>query len=394
MKITGYELFPVPPREMFLKIETDEGIVGWGEPVLEGRVDATYAAVTDLMNYLMGKDPRDIERHFQRMLKGGFYRGGAILYSAISGIDQALWDILGKSLNVPVYTLLGGAVRDRVRFYCHLNTKTVHNAQTQIPLKQELEELREITQLQIDRGLTAFKFCPSDALEHIDTPTEVKKIVARVEAVREHIGDDRHLMLDFHGRFSLAMSRKLLPLLEPYNLLFVEEPVLPEYTKHFELIVQSTPIPIATGERLFLRQEFQDVLRTGLAVAQPDISHAGGISELRRIAAFAETYNVSMAPHSPLGPINLASSLQLDFATPNFLIQEQVIGLGNGSTAANNYKFVDYGDFNVKDGFIELMKKPGLGIDVDEEAVRERSKSGQRWTAPEWTHRDGSLAEW
>ncbi|MEY3101219.1 MAG: hypothetical protein RL435_365, partial [Actinomycetota bacterium] len=295
MKITGYELFPVPPREMFLKIETDEGIVGWGEPVLEGRVDATYAAVTDLMNYLMGKDPRDIERHFQRMLKGGFYRGGAILYSAISGIDQALWDILGKSLNVPVYTLLGGAVRDRVRFYGHLNTKTVHNAQTQIPLKQELEELREITQLQIDRGLTAFKFCPSDALEHIDTPTEVKKIVARVEAVREHIGDDRHLMLDFHGRFSLAMSRKLLPLLEPYNLLFVEEPVLPEYTKHFELIVQSTPIPIATGERLFLRQEFQDVLRTGLAVAQPDISHAGGISELRRIAAFAETYNVSMA---------------------------------------------------------------------------------------------------
>lgn len=394
MKITGYELFPAPPRELFLKIETDEGIVGWGEPVLEGKTETTATCVRELMEYLVGKDPWQIERHWQRMLKGGFYRGGAIAFSAISGIDQALWDILGKSLNVPVHTLLGGAVRDRVRIYGHIGGKTPHDAQTQISLAQEIEELKESAQIQMDRGLTAFKFCPADALEPVDTAQEVKKIVARVEAVREYIGDQRDLCLDFHGRFSLAMSRKLLPLLEPYHLLFVEEPVLPEYTKHFGLIVESTSIPIATGERLFLRTEFQDVLQTGLAVAQPDISHAGGISELRRIAAMAETYNVNMAPHSPLGPINLAASLQLDFATPNFLIQEQVLGLGNGGNSANTYKFVDYGDFNVKDGFVELMTKPGLGIDVDEEAVRAMGSNVKSWRAPEWTHIDGSLAEW
>lgn len=394
MKITGYKLFPAPPRELFLKIETDEGIVGWGEPVLEGKTDTAAACVVELMEYLVGKDPLQIERHWQRMLKGGFYRGGAIAFSAISGIDQALWDILGKSLGVPVHQLLGGAVRDRVRIYGHLNTKTPHQAQTQIPLKQEIEELREITQLQMDRGLTAFKFCPSDALEPIDNLKEVNKIVARVAAVREHIGDERDLMLDFHGRFSLANARRLLPLLEPFNLLFVEEPVLPEYTKHFGLIVESTPIPIATGERLFLRADFQDVLRTGLAVAQPDISHAGGISELRRIAAMAETYNVFMAPHSPLGPINLAASLQLDFATPNFLIQEQVLGLGNPGTESNTHKFVDYGDFKVKDGYVELMTKPGLGIEVDEEAVAYVAANTKPWRAPEWTSRDGALAEW
>lgn len=394
MKITGYQLFPAPPRELFLKIETDEGIVGWGEPVLEGKTDTTAACVKELMEYLIGKDPLQIERHWQRMLKGGFYRGGAIVFSAISGIDQALWDILGKSLNVPVYTLLGGAVRDRVRIYGHIGGKTPHDAQTQISLKQEIEELKESAQIQIDRGLTAFKFCPCDALEPIDTLHEVNKIVARVEAVREHIGEHCDLMLDFHGRFSLANTRRLLPLLEPYNLLFVEEPVLPEYTKHFQLIVESTPIPIATGERLFLRTDFQDVLRTGLAVAQPDISHAGGISELRRIAAMAETYNVFMAPHSPLGPINLAASLQLDFATPNFLIQEQVLGLGNPGTVDNRYKFVDYGDYNVKDGYVELMKKPGLGIDVDEDAVRHVAENTKPWRAPEWTGKDGALAEW
>ena len=394
MKITGYKLFPAPPRELFLKIETDEGIVGWGEPVLEGKTDTAAACVVELMEYLVGKDPLQIERHWQRMLKGGFYRGGAIAFSAISGIDQALWDILGKSLGVPVHQLLGGAVRDRVRIYGHLNTKTPHEAQTQIPLKQEIEELREITQLQMDRGLTAFKFCPSDALEPIDNLKEVNKIVARVAAVREHIGDERDLMLDFHGRFSLANARRLLPLLEPFNLLFVEEPVLPEYTKHFGLIVESTPIPIATGERLFLRTDFQDVLRTGLAVAQPDISHAGGISELRRIAAMAETYNVFMAPHSPLGPINLAASLQLDFATPNFLVQEQILGLGKGNDGDLMKYIADFSVFDAPDGYIELMTKPGLGIEVDEKAVREASVKGHRGRAPEWHHKDGSFAEW
>lgn len=394
MKITGYELFLVPPRWLFLKIETDEGIVGWGEPVLEAKAETTATCVSEMMDYLMGRDPRTIERHWQRLMKGGFYRGGGVINSAASGIDQALWDILGKSLNVPVYQLLGGAVRDRVRIYGHINGKTEHNAQTQLSLAQELDELREIAQIQMDRGLTALKFCPADALEHVDTPEELKKIVARVEAVREFVGDKIDICLDFHGRFSLAMSRRVFPLLEPYNLMFIEEPVLPEYSHKFREIVQSTSIPIATGERLFSRIEFQDVLQSGIAIAQPDISHAGGISDVRRIAAMAEVNDVSMAPHSPLGPIALAASVQLDFATPNFLIQEQILGLGNGSNGELMKYLLDYSVFDVRDGYIELMKNPGLGIEVDEKAVRDIAKTGHRWRVPEWKHIDGSFAEW
>jgi galactonate dehydratase len=242
--------------------------------------------------------------------------------------------------------------------------------------------------------LKAIKFTPSDSLEHIDTPTEVKNIVKRVETVRELVGDDIDIAIDLHGRFSLAMARKLFPLLEPYNLMFIEEPVLPEFTEHFDLIVRSTSTPIATGERLFSRGDFKDVLRSGIAVAQPDLSHAGGISECRRIAAMAETYDVSMAPHCPLGPIALAACLQLDFATPNFLVQEQILGLGKGNDGDLMKYIADFSVFDAPDGYIELMTKPGLGIEVDEKAVREASVKGHRGRAPEWHHRDGSFAEW
>ena len=176
--------------------------------------------------------------------------------------------------------------------------------------------------------------------------------------------------------------------------MFIEEPVLPEYTEHFDLIVRSTSTPIATGERLFSRQEFANVLRSGIAVAQPDVSHAGGISETRRIASMAETYNVDIAPHCPLGPIALASCLQVDFATPNFQIQEQILGLGHGNNGALMKYLVDYSPLEAKNGYIELMTKPGLGIEVDEAAVREAAEVGHRWRGPEWVHRDGSLAEW
>ena len=260
--------------------------------------------------------------------------------------------------------------------------------------KKEVEEVLANVQIQLDRGLTALKWCPADALEHIDTAAELKNIVARVEAVRNYVGDDIDLCLDFHGRFSMAMSRRVFPLLEPYNLMFIEEPVLPEYTDHFGLVVQSTSIPIATGERLFSRGDFKDVLRSGIAVAQPDLSHAGGISETRRIAAMAETYDVSMAPHCPLGPIALAACLQLDFATPNFLVQEQILGLGKGNDGDLMKYIADFSVFDAPDGYIELMTKPGLGIEVDEKAVREASVKGHRGRAPEWHHKDGSFAEW
>jgi galactonate dehydratase len=347
-----------------------------------------------MMDHIMGRDPMQIERHWQRMMKGGFYRGGSILNSAVAGIDQALWDITGKKLGVPVHQLLGGAVRDRVKIYGHVGAKVERDKFGKIPLKEELKVVSENVQKQLSRGLKAIKFTPADSLEHIDTATELKNIVKRVETVRELVGDEIDICLDFHGRFSMAMSRRVFPLLEPYNLMFIEEPVLPEYTDHFGLVVQSTSIPIATGERLFSRGEFKDVLRSGIAVAQPDLSHAAGISETRRIAAMAETYNVDIAPHCPLGPIALAACLQIDFATPNFLIQEQVLGLGKGNDGPLMKYLVDFSVFDAPNGYIELMTKPGLGIEVDEKAVREASVNGHRFRGPEWHHRDGSFAEW
>ena len=394
LKVTKFELFFVAHRWLFLKIETDEGITGWGEPVLEGKALTVATAVDELMDHVIGKDPFQIERHWQRMMKGGFYRGGSILNSAVAGIDQALWDITGKKLGVPVHQLLGGAVRDRVKIYGHVGAKVERDKFGKIPLKEELKVVSENVQKQLSRGLKAIKFTPADSLEHIDTATELKNIVARVEAVSNYVGDDIDLCLDFHGRFSMAMSRRVFPLLEPYNLMFIEEPVLPEYTDHFGLVVQSTSIPIATGERLFSRTEFKDVLRSGIAVAQPDLSHAAGISETRRIAAMAETYNVDIAPHCPLGPIALAACLQIDFATPNFLIQEQVLGLGKGNDGPLMKYLVDFSVFDAPNGYIELMTKPGLGIEVDEKAVREASVNGHRFRGPEWHHRDGSFAEW
>jgi galactonate dehydratase len=394
LKITGYELFFVAPRWLFLKIETDEGITGWGEPVLEAKALTVAACVDEMMDHIMGRDPMQIERHWQRMMKGGFYRGGSILNSAVAGIDQALWDITGKKLGVPVHQLLGGAVRDRVKIYGHVGAKVERDKFGKIPLKEELKVVSENVQKQLSRGLKAIKFTPADSLEHIDTATELKNIVKRVETVRELVGDEIDICLDFHGRFSMAMSRRVFPLLEPYNLMFIEEPVLPEYTDHFGLVVQSTSIPIATGERLFSRGEFKDVLRSGIAVAQPDLSHAAGISETRRIAAMAETYNVDIAPHCPLGPIALAACLQIDFATPNFLIQEQVLGLGKGNDGPLMKYLVDFSVFDAPNGYIELMTKPGLGIEVDEKAVREASVNGHRFRGPEWNHRDGSFAEW
>jgi galactonate dehydratase len=347
-----------------------------------------------MMDHVMGRDPMQIERHWQRMMKGGFYRGGPILNSAVAGIDQALWDITGKKLGVPVYQLLGGAVRDRVKIYGHVGAQVERDKFGKMPLKDELKIMSENVQKQLSRGLKAIKFTPSDSLEHIDTPTEVKNIVKRVETVRELVGDDIDIAIDLHGRFSLAMARRLFPLLEPYNLMFIEEPVLPEFTEHFDLIVRSTSTPIATGERLFSRGDFKDVLRSGIAVAQPDLSHAGGISETRRIAAMAETFDVSMAPHCPLGPIALAACLQLDFATPNFLVQEQILGLGKGNDGDLMKYIADFSVFDAPDGYIELMTKPGLGIEVDEKAVREASVKGHRGRAPEWHHKDGSFAEW
>ncbi|MFI5640103.1 galactonate dehydratase [Streptomyces goshikiensis] len=381
MKITSLRTYLVAPRWCFLRVDTDEGITGWGEPVVEGRAHTVAAAVEELSDYLVGQDPMRIEDHWQVLTKGGFYRGGPVLSSAVAGIDQALWDIAGKALGVPVWQLLGGRVRDRARVYSWIGGDRPTDVAQQAAARQA-------------EGFTAIKMNASPQLELIDTPRAVRDIVERVESVRAEVGDDFDIAVDFHGRLTLPMARRVLPLLEPSLPFFVEEPVVPEMSAHIGEVVRSTSIPIATGERLYSRWDFKPVLQQGIAVAQPDLSHAGGISEVRRIAAMAEAHDVSLAPHCPLGPIALAACLQVGFATPNLLIQEQSLGIHyNAGSDLLDY-LTDRSVFRYENGHVALLTAPGLGIDVDEKAVERAAETGHRWRNPVWRRADGSLAEW
>ncbi len=381
MKITKMETFLVAPRFLFLRVETDEGLVGWGEPIVEGRAATVRAAVEELSEYLIGSDPLRIEHHWQVLTKGGFYRGGPILASAVAGIDQALWDIAGKFHGVPTHQLLGGAVRDRVRVYGWVGGD--------VPT-----DLVEQVQAQLEAGFTAVKMNASGATTPVDTLQTTKGIVARATLVREVLGDQRDLAIDFHGRLSSAMARRVLPELEAVCPLFVEEPVLAEYSRDLGSLVGVSSVPLATGERLYSRWDFRDVLPTGIAVIQPDVSHAGGISELRRIAAMAEAWDVVVAPHCPLGPISLAASLQVSFAIPNFLIQEQAVTIHyNHGSDVLDY-LVDRSPLRFEHGYVQRPLMPGLGVQVDEHAVRRAAERGHRWRPPMWVHADGSFAEW
>jgi galactonate dehydratase len=381
VKITALTTYLVAPRWMFLRVDTDEGITGWGEPVVEGRARTVQAAVAELTELLVGEDPLRIEDLWQQMTKGGFYRGGPILSSAVAGVDQALWDIAGKTYGVPVHQLLGGAVRERVRMYAWIGG-------------DDPSHVAELASEQVEAGFTAVKMNGSGAMAPIDTPARTRQVVERLAAVRDVIGPDRDVVVDFHGRMSTAMSRRLLPMLEPLSPLFVEEPVLPEFSRDLRALAASTSVPLATGERLYSRWDFRDVLPTGIAVAQPDVSHAGGISEVRRIAAMAEAYDVAMAPHCPLGPIALAASLQLAFSTPNFLIQEQSVGIHyNAGNELLDY-LVDASPFRFVDGYAALPIGPGLGIEIDGAAVARAAEVGHDWHNPIWRATDGSFREW
>jgi galactonate dehydratase len=371
MKITKLETFFVKPRWVFLKMHTDEGLVGWGEPIVEGWSRTTVAAVHEMGRYLIGQDPRRIEHHWQALYRGAFYRGGPILCSALSGIDQAMWDILGKSLGVPAYQLLGGAVRDKIRIYTGIGGNTEEACLASGRAAREA-------------GFTATKTCPFGSVRFAESPEFVEGTVARMAALREGAGKGVDIAVDFHGRVSPAMAIRLARALEPFDPLFIEEPCLPENVDALVTIARSTSIPIATGERLFTRFGFREVLEKGAAaILQPDVSHAGGISEVRKIAAMAEPYYAAIAPHCPLGPIALAACLQVDACTPNFLCQEQVC-LGEGYLK---------NPFVHEAGYIPVPTGPGLGIEVDEGAFADKLCDGG-WENPRDWYEDGSLADW
>jgi galactonate dehydratase len=381
VQIARIETFLIPPRWLFVRVETDTGVVGWGEPVVEGRSETVRTAVEQLSELLIGQDPLRIQDHWQVMTKGSFYRGGPILSSAVSGLDQALWDIAGKSVGLPVHQLLGGPVRDRIRGYGWIGG-------------DEPNEVADAISARLEQGLTAVKMNASGRMERISTLRDLDGVVARVAAAREVLGDTGDVGVDFHGRIGLADARRLVPALEPLRPMFVEEPVIPESSHLIGRIADMTSIPIATGERLYSRQEFLPVLQSGIAIAQPDLSHAGGISETHRIASLAEVYDVQLAPHCPLGPIALAASLQIGFAVPNFFIQEHSIGIHYNDDGEVLDYVADTSDFDFSTGFFERLTKPGLGIDIDETAVRDADKRGHAWRGPIWRHADGSFAEW
>ncbi|WP_243297772.1 galactonate dehydratase [Bacillus litorisediminis] len=382
MKISSLTLYKVAPRWLFLKIDTDEGISGWGEPIVEGKADTVRACVEEISSYLVGKDPLRIEDHWQVLYRGGFYRGGPILMSAISGIEQALWDIKGKYYGIPVYEMLGGKARDRIRVYAWVGgDRPTDVARAAMEKKQE--------------GFTAIKMNATEEMNYIDTFSKVEEAVNRIAAVREAVGKDMGIGLDFHGRVHKSMAKILVKELEPFRPMFIEEPVLPENNEALREIARHTVCPIATGERQYTRWGFKQLLIDGYVdIIQPDLSHAGGILECKKIAAMAEAFDVSVAPHCPLGPIALASSLQLDASTPNVFIQEQSLGIHyNEANDLLDY-LTDASVFAYKNGFVEIPNAPGLGIHINEEMVKEAAAKGHNWKNPVWRNEDGSVAEW
>ncbi|MBR5308191.1 MAG: galactonate dehydratase [Clostridia bacterium] len=383
MKITRIELINVKPRWMFLKMYTDTDIIGLGEPVLEGHNKSVEAVVREFEDYLIGKDPMQIEHHVQALYKGGFYRGGPLMMSAISGIEQAMWDIKGKYYNCPVYEMLGGRTRDKIRMYTHIKATAIQGGNS-------VQEMVDIAKARVAQGYTALKYSIIPPIKLIENPEETMEHVKRFAAVREAIGNKVDLAIDFHGRVTPANAQRFIELLKPYMPMFVEEPCLPENVDCMVNIARSTTVPIAAGERLFGKYAYRELIeKQAVSVIQPDICHVGGIFEGRKIAAMAENYYMSVAPHNPLGPISLAACLQLDACIPNFLVQEHPV---TPDGAELGHGFIKE-PFVIKEGFIDTPTKPGLGVELDEEAMREREYDG-KWTTPRQYYEDGSIAEW
>jgi galactonate dehydratase len=382
MKIRSYELFQVPPRWLFLKIETDEGITGWGEPVIEGKAATVKAAVVELMEYLIGKDPMHIEDHWNVMYRAGFYRGGPILMSAIAGIDQALWDIKGKFFNAPVHQLLGGKARDKMKVYSWIGGD--RPAEVGLAAKK-----------MADQGFLAVKMNATEELQYVDSYDKIDQAIARIAAVREAVGPAFGIGIDFHGRVHKPMAKILAKELEQYRPMFIEEPVLPENNEDLREIANHVSIPIATGERMFSKWQFKTLLKDGYVdIIQPDVSHAGGITECKKIISMAEAFDVAAAPHCPLGPIALAACLQVDATCHNAFIQEQSLGIHYNQGSDLLDYLTDKTVFEYDKGYVNIPDKPGLGIEINEDHVRKMAAIGHNWRNPVWRHEDGSIAEW
>ena len=374
MKITEVNTYLVRPRWGFVEIVTDDGYSGWGEAVLEGHASTVLECVREMRDYLLGADPTRIEDIFNVLYRAGFYRGGGVLMSAIAGIDQALWDIKGKYFNAPVYELMGGKCRDRMRVYSWIGGDRPQDVGSAAKERQ-------------NAGFSAIKMNATEELQMIDSYEKVDAVLERVAAIRESCGKYFGIAVDFHGRVHKPMAKILAKKLEEYDLMFIEEPVLCEHMEDFKEIAAACNIPIATGERLFTKYDFKRLLTAGgVDIIQPDLSHAGGITECKKIASMAEAYDVALAPHCPLGPIALASCLNVDATSYNAVIQEQSIGIHyNVGKSVLDY-VTNQEDFVFTDGYVQLPKRPGLGVEVNKELVLEENKTPHNWKNPVWRH--------
>jgi galactonate dehydratase len=383
MKITKIETFLAYAGRcnmLFIKVCTDEGIDGIGEATVEGKEATVEAVIKEYSRYLIGKNPMEIEKIWQSLYLGNFWKGGVIQMSGISGIDQALWDIKGKALGVPVYELLGGPIRNKIRCYTHL--KDTSNP----------EELAKDAQFLVQKGWNAVKFLSAGPSQNeaIFKESDIMQAVEKIKILREKIGDGIDIMLDNHGRFSPYEAIKIGKLIEPYNPYFFEEPTPPEDLGSLLKVSRSLRIPIATGERLYSKWDFKNVLYKYAAdIIQPDLCHAGGITEVKKIASLAEACNVKVAPHNPLGPVSTAACIQLDAAIPNFLIQEvsQYDRWG-----ASWVKYFVKQPLEVENSYIKLPTKPGLGVELNEDVIKQYPYNGK--DLPKIYKEDGTPTAW
>lgn len=382
MKIREVNTYYVRPRWGFVEIITEDGCSGWGEAVLEGHAHTVLACVEEMKDYLIGAEAGNIEDIWNVLYRAGFYRGGGVLMSAIAGIDQALWDVKGKYYNAPVYELLGGRCHEKMKVYSWIGGDRPTDVGNAAKEKQEA-------------GFCAIKMNATEELQMVDSYEKIDQVLDRVAAIREKCGKYFGIAIDFHGRVHKPMAKILAKKLEEFDPMFIEEPVLCEHMENFKEIAAACNIPIATGERLYSRYDFKRLLQAGgVDIIQPDLSHAGGITEVKKIAAMAEAYDVALAPHCPLGPIALSACLNVDAVSYNAVIQEQSIGIhyNVGKSVLDYVK--NKKDFEFTEGYVKLPQIPGLGVEVDKNLVLKENENPHNWKNPVWRHEDGSVAEW
>src|SRR3954454_14825745 len=389
LRITGMKVFGVTLDAkiaqadrpyVFVKLETNQGVVGWGEATLEGKASAAMACVNDLHDFIVGSDPMQSEHLYQLMYIGSFYRGGPVLGSAISGIDQAIWDIRGKVMGMPVYELLGGPVDARgVRGYYHAQART-------------LEAAKELGDQTRKAGVTALKFQLPTYMEWIETNAKLTRAVKSMETIREGLGPDIDFAVDFHAKPSPSVASIIVREIEPLHLLFAEEVCPPENVRAMQRVAKRSTTPLATGERLIAAYGFNDLIDLGVVdVLQPDIAHVGGITALWKVAAAADAAGIRMAPHACEGPVGGIASLHVDAAIPNFLAQEICGFVDAGEKGKVWEDLMGFPAMRMKEGRYSLPTGPGLGINISEAALKRYPFQGTR-PFPAAFHEDGSLA--